>query len=140
MRIAVPIWENRISPVLDTASRLLIIEIEDQKEASRFETLLDEQDIYRRCLRIQGLGINTLICGAISCPFLRLLMASNIKIIYGISGNTEDVLEAYFEGTINHTRFLMPGFRRNRFCEGNEAFALKKRRFRQRQKVGMQNP
>ncbi len=140
MKIAVPIWENRISPVLDAASRLLIIEIEDQREAFRFETLLDEHDTYRRCLRIQGLGIDTMICGAISCPFLRLLMASDIKIIYGISGITEEVLEAYFEGTLNHERFLMPGFRRYRFCEGNKGFALKKRRFGQRQKGDMQNP
>ena len=139
MRIAVPTWENRISPVLDTASRLLIVEIVDQKEASRFEALLDEQDICRRCLRIQGLEIDILICGAISCPFLRLLMASDINIIYGISGNTEDVIAAYFDGTINHARFLMPGFRRNRFCEENEGFALKKRRFSQRQKTDVQN-
>jgi predicted Fe-Mo cluster-binding NifX family protein len=139
MRIAVPIWEDRVSPVLDTASRLLIIELEDQREASRFETLLDEQDIYRRCVRIKRLGIDILICGAISCPFLRMLMVSGIKIIYGISGNTEDVLEAYFCGAINHTKFLMPGFRRNRFCEGSQAPALKKRRFRQGQKLGKQN-
>ena len=45
MRIAVPIWEDRISPVFDTASRLLIVEMEDQKDTSRFEILLDEQDI-----------------------------------------------------------------------------------------------
>jgi len=44
MRIAVPIWEDKVSPVLDTASKLLIIESETQKEVSRFEAFLLEQD------------------------------------------------------------------------------------------------
>jgi predicted Fe-Mo cluster-binding NifX family protein len=115
MRIAVPIWENRISPVLDTASRLLIVEKEEQREAIRSETLLEEQDIHRRCLRIKGLGIDILICGAVSQSLLKLLTASGIQIIYGISGNPEDVLDAYFEGALDHTRFFMPGFKRKRF-------------------------
>jgi len=47
MRIAVPIWEDKVSPVLDTASKLLIIESETQKEVSRFEAFLLEQDRQR---------------------------------------------------------------------------------------------
>ena len=114
MRIAVPIWEDRISPVLDTASRLLIVEMEDQKEASRFETILDEQDIHRRCLRIKGLGVDILICGAISRHFFSMLVSSGMSIIPGISGHPEEVLTAYFEGMLDHDRFVMPGFKRNR--------------------------
>ena len=116
MRIAVPIWEDRISPVLDTASRLLIVEKEEQQGAIRSETPLEEQDIHRRCLRIKGLGIDTLICGAVSRCFLRMLMASGIQIIYGVSGNHEDVLAAYFDGTLDHAGFLMPGFKTKKLC------------------------
>ena len=134
MRIAVPIWGDKISPVLDTASTLLIVDVEDQREASRFEIYIDEQELHRRCLRIQGLDVDILVCGAISLPFLRLLAASGIDIIYGISGNPEDVLKAYLDGTIYHTKFLMPGFKRNRFGQGNEALAFKKRGSRQKQK------
>ena len=115
MRIAVPIWEDRISPVFDTASRLLIVEMEDQKETSRFEILLDEQDIPRRCLRIKGLDVDILICGAISRHFFSMLISSGMNIIPGISGHSEEVLTAYFEGILDHDRFLMPGFKRNKF-------------------------
>ena len=118
MRIAVPIWEDRISPVLDTASRLLIIEMEDQKEASRFETILEEQDIPRRCLRIKGLGVNILICGAISRHFFSMLISSGMHIIPGISG--------HFEGMLDHDKFLMPGFKRNRFGRINGSSACGK--------------
>jgi len=120
MRIAIPIWDDKISPVLDTASRLLIVEVEDQRESSRFETYLDVQDLPGRCFRIQGLEVDTLICGAISRPYLRRLMASGIKIIPGISGHPEDVLEAYLKGTLSNSRFLMPGCKKNRFGQSKK--------------------
>ena len=134
MKIAIPVWEDKVSPVLDTASRLLIVEVEDQKESSRFETFLDVQDVNRRCVRIQGLGVNTLICGAISQPFLRWLTASGIDIIPGISGHPEDVLEAYLEGNLSDSRFLMPGFKRHRW--GQEDNILTSRRCRRQRKRG----
>jgi len=115
MKIAIPIWEDRISPVLDTASRLLIIELVNQKETSRFEIYLDEQDLSRRSNRIQGLGVDTLICGAISRPFSSILEAFGIDIVHGISGHPEEVLKAYLHGTLFCPKFLMPG------CSGNRS-------------------
>jgi len=126
MKIAIPVWDNRISPVFDTASRLLIVEVEDQKEVSRFETTLDDQELSRRCLRIQGLGIDMLICGAISRPYSRRLIASGINIISEISGHAEEVLEAYLQGTLSHPRFLMPGCKRNISDQEKKYLACKK--------------
>jgi len=113
MKVAIPIWEDRVSPVLDTASRLLVIEVEGQKEASRFETYLEDQDLPRRCLRIQNLGVEILICGAVSRPYFMGLMATGIHVISDKAGNPEDVLKAYLKGTLSHSKFSMPG------CKGN---------------------
>ena len=118
MRLAIPIWDDRVSPVLDTASRLLLIEVKDGAETSRFEILLDEQEISRRCLRIHALGVNVLICGAVSRPFLRMLASAEITLIPEISGATEEVLQAYLKGTLSQTRFLMPGCRRGKVSAG----------------------
>jgi len=112
MRIAVPVWENKVSPLLDTAARLLIVEVEGSKEDERFVTELIEQDLPQRCLRIQNMDIHVLICGGISQVFLRMLMAAGMDVIPGVSGDSEDVLTAYLEGVIYNERFLMPGFKR----------------------------
>ena len=45
MRIAVSIWENKVSPVLDMAKKLLIVEQGVQKEESHFEVYLIKQEI-----------------------------------------------------------------------------------------------
>lgn len=109
MRIVVPIWDGKVSPLLDTASRLLILDAGEGKHLTRSETFLDEQDISRRCFRIRKLDADVLICGALSRSFSDLLAANGIHVIPGISGAIEDILAAYFKGTLDQSKFLMPG-------------------------------
>jgi predicted Fe-Mo cluster-binding NifX family protein len=126
MKIAIPVWEDKVSPVLDAASRLLIVEVVDQKEASRFETFFDEQDLSRRCVRISRLGVDTLICGAISRGFSKILEASGIHIVQGISGHPEDVLNAYIKGNLFRSEFFMPGYQRNDYTQTKKPSDFKK--------------
>ena len=120
MRIAIPIWEDKVSPVFDTALRLLVVEVENQKETSRFVYYIEEQDLTRKCHRIRNLDVDILICGAVSHPFLQILRASGLDVIQEISGQAEEVLEAYLQGNIFHSRFLMPGCRRARHRHGKK--------------------
>ena len=126
MKIAVPIWGGKVSPVLDTASKLLILETLDQNKICRTEAPLNEQEISRRCFRIQKLDIDVLICGAVSWPFSERLAASGINIIPGISGTVEEILEAYFGGTLNQSKFLMPGCKKIKAGQKNRQLSLKK--------------
>jgi predicted Fe-Mo cluster-binding NifX family protein len=135
MRIAIPIWGDKISPLLDTASILLIVEVGDEGEKSRYQLLLDEANISRRSLRIRNLEIDTLICGAVSRPFFRMLLSAGIEIIPEISGHPENILQAYLNGNIFHSRFMMPGCRRSRYgrqswkrSQQNPSFRRRKRR------------
>jgi len=109
MRIAISIWEDKISPVFDTASKLMVIENDDQREVTRFEVYLLEQSISQRCSFIRGLDLDVLICGAVSRQLAERLKASGIEIISGISGPSEEILEAYLQGTLQHSGFFMPG-------------------------------
>jgi predicted Fe-Mo cluster-binding NifX family protein len=120
MRIAISIWEDKISPVLDTASKLLIVEDNSQNESSRFEANLLEQDMSLRCSFIRGLDLDVLICGAVSRQFREMLRACGIKIISGIAGPAEDVLDAYLHGDLYHSGFFMPGDKRNIFDQDNQ--------------------
>ena len=112
MRIAVSIWEDKVSPVLDTASKLLIIESENRQQTSRFEVYLLEQDISHRCAFIRGLDLDVLICGAVSRHLSGMLTSSGINVISGISGRSNDVIEAYLRGSLLSSKFFMPGRKR----------------------------
>ena len=120
MNIAISIWEDKISPLLDTASKLLIIENETQKESPRYEVYLLKQDISKKCRFMQSLNIDVLICGGVSRQFSEMLKASGIEVISGISGPARDVLEAYQQGKPLHSEFLMPGSQTDRFDQGKQ--------------------
>ncbi len=114
MKIAVSVWEGRVSPVFDTASRLLILDTPERGESSRYEVGLHEQTRSRKCSRIQVLGIEVIICGAISRHFQGILNASGIHVIPWICGSASEVLDAYMDGSLSHSKYLMPGCGRKR--------------------------
>ncbi len=109
MKIAIPTWNGRVSPVFDTASRLLVVEAGDEGEYSRFEADISEHFLPSKVMRLTGLGVDTLICGAISRPLAHMMTTAGIRLIPWISGQVEDVLKAFLSGTIFDLRFMMPG-------------------------------
>ena len=119
MRIAIPAWENRISPVFDFASSILIVELEEGKEKKRLNMQLGGEDILHKCIRINEAGINLLICGAISNPFLNQLAVFEVNVITDITGNIDDVINAYLSGDLSNKKFLMPGCKKKKFDKAN---------------------
>jgi predicted Fe-Mo cluster-binding NifX family protein len=107
MRIAIPIWEGRVSPLLDTAGRLRVMN--SDHPSSSWAVHLIDPEIIRRSGRIRQEGIEVLICGAVSRPFQGMLSGSGIKVISGISGTVDAVFSAYLNGELFQPRFLMPG-------------------------------
>jgi predicted Fe-Mo cluster-binding NifX family protein len=110
MRLALPVWENKISPVLDTATRLMVVEVEEQGEVRRSEIRLHEKDLSGRCRRIQALGVDALICGAVTRQMSDMLKQGGIYMIPGISGQPEEVLDACLGGRLAHSKYILPGW------------------------------
>ena len=122
MKLAIPIWEDKISPVFDTALRLLVVEVKDKREVSRFIYYIGDEDLTRRCQHIRTLNVDILICGAVSYPFLQMLQSYGLEVIQQISGHVEEVLEAFLKGNIYNTKFLMPGCKRYRSRHGRDIY------------------
>jgi predicted Fe-Mo cluster-binding NifX family protein len=109
MRVAVPTWSDRVSPVFDVAKRLLVVDIGGESELSRDEVMVTDSDIAARVARINALGVDVLICGAISMPLEAMLASSGIRVIPQTCGPVEDVLRAFASGRLGDEAFLMPG-------------------------------
>lgn len=120
MKVAIPVWGDKISPVFDTAARIMVVDTATEP-SGRISVSLEGDDLVRRCTRLQELGVDTLICGAISNPFCHRLRAVNIEVIQGISGPREDVLQAFLRGDLDQEAFRMPGCPRGRRGWGGEA-------------------
>jgi predicted Fe-Mo cluster-binding NifX family protein len=112
MKIAIPVWQDKISGVFDFADKLTLAEIQDRTEKSRVELPMPDEPISQKAGRLKELDVDVLICGAISKPLAFLIISSGIKIIPFVSGEFDEVLRAYMDGRLTDSRFLMPGCRR----------------------------
>jgi len=120
MKAAFTVWQERISPVFDSAQMLLIAEVKDSKVLDRrFEPFNSERPA-RLVDRFNELGVKVLICGAITERLATVIEAGGIKLIPFIGGITDEVLESYAKGISIIPKFLMPGCRRQRCRQGKK--------------------
>jgi len=120
MKVALASWNGRISPVLDVARQVLVVDIENGREAGRREEMLPGTDPWAQAERLADLHIETLICGAISEPMAALLFARGIRVLPFTAGPVEEVLAGWLAGTLSGQAWTMPGCcgRRMRWCHG----------------------
>ncbi|MFC1597717.1 NifB/NifX family molybdenum-iron cluster-binding protein [Planctomycetota bacterium] len=120
MRVAIPAWNDRVSPVFDAARHLLVVDVEDNTEVSRGEAVFEEMALPLRAERLAYLGVNVLICGAISEPLEQMVAALGVTVIPHTCGPVEEVLGAFLSGQLAEKAFLMPGCGRRRGSRGRK--------------------
>ncbi|WP_299978658.1 NifB/NifX family molybdenum-iron cluster-binding protein [Desulfobacula sp.] len=109
MKIALTVWDERISPVFDSAHTLLIADIKNEKIKNISYKSFDPELEARFAEELSLLGIEVLICGAISQTYSTLIEARTIQLIPFIGGNVNEILELYAKGNPLVPTFLMPG-------------------------------
>jgi len=110
MKIAIPVWNGFVSSVFDFAHRLLLVDIENDRQISSSEISLSSELPLQRAGRLTGLGAKVLICGAISRPLMYMLTASGIEVLPYVTGRVDEVLQAYITGRLGQSQFILPGF------------------------------
>lgn len=114
MKVAIPDWEGRVSPVFDVARQVLLVDLDSEDNGSRRRESLGNSAPHDRARRLAELEVNVLVCGAISWPLETLLAASGIRVIPLVCGEVEDIVRAFRDGTLENERFAMPGCCRKR--------------------------
>ena len=109
MKLAIPQWQGRVSPVFDVAGHLVIVEIDAGRVAQRQEAAFVEGEPQFQAAFLAKAGIDVLVCGAISRSLEVALSAVGIETIGQICGDIEEVLTAYMDGRLAQGEFLMPG-------------------------------
>ena len=108
-KIALPVWSDQICAVLDFAQLLLVVEAEGASEISRKYYALTSETALFRARYIRNLGVQELICGALSYPLQTLLGSYGITVIPYICGHVDEVLQAYKKGNLSQSYFRLPG-------------------------------
>jgi predicted Fe-Mo cluster-binding NifX family protein len=92
--------ENRVAYRLDCADTIVVARKDRKGNVELQEAVLSERDAIRRVQQIADLGIETLICGAVSGFIFRMFHHHGIRVIGGVIGNAQDVLNQYLRGNL----------------------------------------
>jgi predicted Fe-Mo cluster-binding NifX family protein len=115
MKIAIPIYENRISPRFDFSPEILIVEVERGEVVGKEKLSTANLNLFQRLEQVTANGVDKLICGGID-PFCRGQLGSRgIDVVQDVIGDARIVIDLLMKGR------LRPGFccdrRRQRgFC------------------------
>lgn len=123
MRVAIPTWEGRISPVFDTARHLVCFDVTGECCEPAGEMTMSSDLLHAKLATLNALRADVLLCGAISRPLAETVSAGGIRVIPFLAGEVNDVVAAFASGQVAHNCYRMPG------CHG-------RRRHRQRRHCG----
>ena len=110
-KVAIPIFQNRVSPVLDSCIHMLVVDINQSSEMERENIFLGDMYLTERCSILKKLGVGVVICGGISETFAKMLKRFNTRLINGIAGDVDQVLLAFMDDHLDNPEFYMPGFK-----------------------------
>ena len=109
MKAVIPVFKDRVSPVFDWCSNLLLVEIQSGREVGRSKVAAAETNPVRQADQLVELGAGMVVCGGIGEILVGLIEARDIRVISGVSGDIDDVLAALIARELPHPRFMMPG-------------------------------
>ncbi|MBI9100318.1 MAG: dinitrogenase iron-molybdenum cofactor biosynthesis protein [Spirochaetaceae bacterium] len=111
MKVAIPVWKNRVAPVFDTADRWLSISVTGDRWKIEQEVAFADSLPEMKVQELLQQKVEYLICGAIPYRYESFLKSTGCEVSSFIAGKPEDVIQALIDNNIGETSFLMPGCR-----------------------------
>jgi predicted Fe-Mo cluster-binding NifX family protein len=108
--IAIPVMRGRVAPVLNWCSRLLIFPASPEGGSAR-ELKIPELEAVERLQLLQAKGVSILICGALSADLDYCATQLGLRVIPGVAGEVDEVLQAYRQNRLDRPEFWLPGCR-----------------------------
>jgi predicted Fe-Mo cluster-binding NifX family protein len=100
---------DRVSPVLDTCTQIMLVGFNRSHEVGRTLIAVAGATLSERVGVFKMLGVRTVICSAVSDSFHHMLQEAKIDLLCGIAGVVDEIIQAYGSGSLQQTRFRMPG-------------------------------
>ncbi|MGW8284570.1 MAG: NifB/NifX family molybdenum-iron cluster-binding protein [Candidatus Deferrimicrobiaceae bacterium] len=110
MKVALTVWNGRISPVFDVSRKILLLDIRNGVVTGRREEPIEGIDPAQKAGKLAEWQVRELICGAVSRPLAGLFAAYGIRTIPFIAGDAEEVIEAYLARKLPNRSMAMPGY------------------------------
>jgi predicted Fe-Mo cluster-binding NifX family protein len=100
MKIAIPIFGNRISPRFDFSPELWVIEVENGEVLGQEKISTANLSLPQRLERITSNGVDKVICGGIDGFSCSQLGSGGIDIVQDVMGDADIVFDLFMRGRL----------------------------------------
>ena len=120
--LGVPLHGDDVAPRFCSADRFMIAELERDRVRRLRRMSVPEEACSERLERLSAAGVRVLLCGGFNRSFLPLAESFGIRVIFGLAGEAERLIDAFLHNEIERYRFLpCGGERRKRHGRGWES-------------------
>lgn len=102
LKVAIPVFLDRISPRLDCARRMIILEIEKNRLVDKKEWDISHWPADEKIIQLRQMGIKQLICGGIRVEDRIGLNHYGIQVVSPVFGEIETVIRGLLKGTLKN--------------------------------------
>jgi predicted Fe-Mo cluster-binding NifX family protein len=106
MKVAIPVWNDGVSPVFDVARRLRIFDLADRTPAAVTTVAVRRGGAADAVVE---LGVDLLICSGIAAGTRSMLRLAGVDVLADICGPPESIVAAYAAGNAALSQFHAPG-------------------------------
>jgi len=111
MKVAVPLFKDRISPRFDVCPEIWIVELNSGKVVNQERWSVETFNLQQRVDQMASSGVDKIICGGIDSFCIDQLANRGIDVIHNVAGEAGEALSLFLRGV------LRPGF----YCNGRRA-------------------
>ncbi len=98
--IAIPEFQERVSPLLDEARRFILLEVKDGQVVQKSTVSINSDSAALRIAKLREIGVTVIISGAVSGYLSRVISENGFQHYSWVSGQVDDVIGAYLEGNL----------------------------------------
>ena len=107
--LAVPLHGSDVAPRFCSADRFLIAELDRGQILHVRRLTFPEEAWSKRLERLSTAGVKVLLCGGFNRGFVPFAEGLGIRVISGLAGEAEQVIDAFLRDEIEQYRFLPCG-------------------------------
>jgi predicted Fe-Mo cluster-binding NifX family protein len=108
MRIAIPTWNGHVSPVFDVAHEVAVFDIDRDRGTASAGTV-HPLPAGRHSAGLEALGIDLVICSAISPALEAVLWVAGVEVVADICGSPTGIATSFARGDAALDDFRCPG-------------------------------
>lgn len=104
MRVAIPAFQDEVSPRFCFAPEVIVLEMEAGREVGQSRLVLRDLACPDRLRMLAGLGVSLLVCGGFDSAYLPDAERAGVHVVWGVTGSIADALRDVLAGKLGSAR------------------------------------